>query len=108
MDIADFQVSRSGLAVVLSRSGTVYSWGPNDVGQLGHGDFNPRQTPQRVKHLEGKKVTSLGLGEDFAIALGLTMPQKEYERLAKANGILKQRLNSGKPNIRRIKPASHQ
>ena len=36
------------------------------------------------------------------------MPQKEYERLAKANGILKQRLSSGKLNIRRIKPAAQQ
>ena len=62
------------MAIVLSRNGTLYSWGTNEVGQLGQGDFQPRQTPQRIKHLEGKKVTSIGLGEDFAIALGLTMP----------------------------------
>ena len=82
LDIAEFQISRGGLACVLSRNGTVYSWGVNEVGQLGHGDFQPRQTPQRIKQLEGKKVSSIGLGEDFVIALGLTMPQKEYERLA--------------------------
>ena len=59
----------------MSRTGTVYSWGPNEVGQLGHGDFTPRQTPKRVKQLEGKKVTQIALGEDFCIALGLTLPQ---------------------------------
>jgi hypothetical protein len=39
--------------------------------------------------------------------LGLTLPQKEYERLAKMNGgILKQRkstANADRPNIKRIK-----
>ena len=42
------------------------------------------------------------------IALGLTMPQKEYERIAQANGILKQRLKGDKPQIRRIKPVANQ
>lgn len=35
-------------------------------------------------------MTSLGLGDDFVIALGLTLPQKEYEKLARTNGILRQ------------------
>jgi hypothetical protein len=52
-----------------------------------------RQTPARIKNLEGKKVTSIGLGDDFVIALGLTLPQKEYEKLAKANGILRQQVD---------------
>ena len=43
----------------------------------------------------------MGLGDDFVIALGLTLPQKEYEKLAKANGILRQQTD--KPNIKRIK-----
>jgi hypothetical protein len=59
------------------------------VGQLGHGEFVPRQTPARIKSLEGKRVTSVGVGEDFVIALGLTLPQKEYDKLAKANGVLR-------------------
>lgn len=74
LDISDFQISKGGLAAVISRSGTCYTWGENDVGQLGHGDFISRQTPQRVKNLEGKKVTSMAIGDDFVIALGLTMP----------------------------------
>lgn len=32
LDIQDFQISRAGLACVVSRSGTCYSWGSNDVG----------------------------------------------------------------------------
>ena len=83
-----------GLAAVVSRSGTCYTWGPNDVGQLGHGDFLPRQTPQRVKQLEGKRVTQIGLGEDFVIALGLMLPQQEYAKLAAQNGVLKQKSQS--------------
>ena len=108
LDIQDFQISRMGLAAVVSRSGTCYTWGPNDVGQLGHGDFLPRQTPQRVKQLEGKRVTQIGLGEDFVIALGLTLPQQEYAKLAAQNGVLKQKSQSqaaGKSQkIRRMKP----
>ena len=89
---------------MISRSGTIYTWGPNEVGQLGHGDFMSRQTPQRIKQLDGKKVTQVGLGDDFSIALGLTLPQREYERLAKQNGgILKQKKSNEKPNIRRLK-----
>ena len=89
LEIADFNISRGGIAPIISRQGTVYTWGPNDVGQLGHGDFNPRQTPQRVRHLEGKRVTMVGLGDDFCIALGLTLPSKEINRLAKSSGILR-------------------
>jgi hypothetical protein len=40
-------------------------------------------------HLEGKRVTQVGLGEDFIIALGLTLPSKEIDRLAKSTGVLR-------------------
>jgi alpha-tubulin suppressor-like RCC1 family protein len=32
LEIADFELSRGGLAAIVSRSGTLYSWGPNDIG----------------------------------------------------------------------------
>lgn len=35
----------------------MYSWGPNKVGQLGLGDFEERDVPQRVTGLDDKKVT---------------------------------------------------
>ena len=80
------------------------------MGQLGHSDFVPRSTPQRVRQLEGKKVTSIGLGEDFCIALGLTLPQHEYAKLAAQNGVLKQKSSKedrgNRPNIKRIKSST--
>jgi hypothetical protein len=42
-----------------------------------------------VKHLEGKKVTQLGMGDDFIVALGLTLPSVELNRLAKSTGVLR-------------------
>ena len=38
LEIADFQIARSGIAALITQAGTVYSWGVNDLGQLGHGD----------------------------------------------------------------------
>lgn len=58
----DFQLSKGGIAVILTRSGTLYSWGTNDYGQLGQGDYNVRLTPERVEGLEGKQVTQIALG----------------------------------------------
>lgn len=42
IEIKDFNVSRGGVACIIDLKGNVYTWGPNDVGQLGHGDLNPR------------------------------------------------------------------
>lgn len=67
----------SGHLVVLTRSGSVYAWGSNEMGQLGQGDCMQRSTPHRLEALEGKRVTSVACGKDFVIALGLTMPMKE-------------------------------
>lgn len=91
LDILDFQISKGGIAALLTRKGTIYSWGYNDSGQLGHGDYKERPTPERIESLDGKRVTQIAVGNEFVIALGLTMPQKEYEKLAKKNsGILRQ------------------
>jgi alpha-tubulin suppressor-like RCC1 family protein len=35
----------SGFGVALSAQGFLYSWGENQAGELGHGDFVPRNTP---------------------------------------------------------------
>lgn len=51
------------------------------MGQLGHNDFESRKTPLRIKSLSEKKVTAIGLGEDFSIALGLTMPIAELKKV---------------------------
>lgn len=68
---------------MLTRQGTCYSWGYNEFGQLGQGDYKERATPERIDGLDNKRVTSIAVGHDFVIALGLTLPQREYEKLAK-------------------------
>jgi Regulator of chromosome condensation (RCC1) repeat len=51
------------------------------MGQLGHGDFQARETPQRIKNLIDKQVTAIGLGFDFCVALGQTLPTAEIVKL---------------------------
>ena len=74
LDILDFNISKGGAALILTRQGTLYSWGYNDFGQLGHGDYKERATPERIDFLDGKRVTQIAVGHEFVIALGLTMP----------------------------------
>jgi hypothetical protein len=65
--------------------------------------------------LNYKKVTAVGLGDDFIIALGLTLPNQEIARLSKSTGILRQKtevsakddtLSENRFNIKRMKRAS--
>jgi len=49
LDILDFQISKGGTAIILTRQGTLYSWGYNDYGQLGHRDYKERATPESKK-----------------------------------------------------------
>jgi|TARA_B110000305_G_C19097516_1_gene473715 hypothetical protein len=37
----------------------------------------------KIDSLDGKKVSAIACGHEYAVALGLTMPQKEYEIIAK-------------------------
>ena len=68
---------------MVSCQGMLYSWGPNEMGQLGHGDFKPRETPSHIKTLNDKQITCIGLGDDFVVALGKTFPFSEIERRRK-------------------------
>ena len=56
-DIVDVQVSRAGLAALINKDGSVYTWGPNEAGQLGQGDYVPKTTPSRVKTISKKVIT---------------------------------------------------
>ena len=84
LNVQDYQISKSGLAVIMTRQGTVYSWGDNAFGQLGHGDYKARATPERINGLDGKRVSHVALGHEFVLALGLTLPQKDYIKAAKS------------------------
>jgi alpha-tubulin suppressor-like RCC1 family protein len=56
-----------GHALALDRSGTVWSWGANDFGQLGNGSNGEALVPVHVKDLVG--VRTIAAGDDFSVAL---------------------------------------
>jgi len=56
-------------ALALGTDGTVYSWGNNEIGQLGHGDEKERQFPTEVEELSGKGVKKVVAGERHWLAL---------------------------------------
>ena len=76
--------------MILTRQGSIYSWGQNDFGQLGHGDHKNRTTPEKVENLNGRKVTQIAVGHEFSIALGLTLSQKEYKKIINKTKVLSQ------------------
>ena len=45
------------MAALLTKSGFLYTWGDNKNGQLGHGDTDPRGTPEIIETLKSKKIT---------------------------------------------------
>jgi len=51
-----------GFGVALSNQGYIYSWGHNDFGQLGTGDYDIKTTPQVMSTLETKLVTQVECG----------------------------------------------
>jgi len=57
LELADFDLGKSGFLAVLTRQGSVYTWGVNDFGQLGLRDCIQRSTPHRIEALDGKRVT---------------------------------------------------
>ncbi|TKS72961.1 putative E3 ubiquitin-protein ligase HERC4 [Collichthys lucidus] len=56
----------------LSVSGSVFSWGRNDCGQLGVGDRKDRHTPTSVCSLNMKKSVHVSCGEDHTAVLTKT------------------------------------
>ena len=59
-----------GFGIALTEQGFLYSWGENNVGQLGSGDSAVKSTPQVMTHLDTKRVTSVACGRNFVIAMG--------------------------------------
>ncbi|KAL4461583.1 hypothetical protein ABPG74_016207 [Tetrahymena malaccensis] len=57
--------------IVLMKNGDLYSWGKNQFGECGQGDFeNKSETFYPINFLKGKKVLTFHLGESHAIVLG--------------------------------------
>jgi alpha-tubulin suppressor-like RCC1 family protein len=54
-------------SLALGRSGQVYAWGWNRLGQLGQGDLADRHRPERIPGLAN--VTAIAAGQAHAAAL---------------------------------------
>ncbi|KAI8620623.1 hypothetical protein BC830DRAFT_1164418 [Chytriomyces sp. MP71] len=57
----------STFSLALTASGTVYSWGSNSHGQLGHGTKTPTHTPTRITKLVD--IVDISAGDSHAAAL---------------------------------------
>lgn len=59
---------------VLTSSGSVYTWGKGENGQLGLGDTEDRNTPCFVEGLRDRKVDTITCGPSFTAAICLHKP----------------------------------
>jgi myosin-5 len=58
-------------AMILSKQGIVYAFGiKNKYGELGTGDYNPRNTPEQIYSLsdKGDKITQISCGYKHVVA----------------------------------------
>nr|AKN21711.1 NEK8-2 [Schmidtea mediterranea] len=53
--------------IVLTTDRTVFTWGSNEFGQLGHGDLVDRKKPELVSSLTQKSLIRIACGNDFSI-----------------------------------------
>ena len=73
MDLDIVDVSIGGcFGAALDRHGMLWTWGSNSSGELGLGDFEPRNYPHPVAHLKNKPVMKRACGGAFGIAIGKT------------------------------------
>jgi alpha-tubulin suppressor-like RCC1 family protein len=68
--VVDISLGNGSLGVAVDSKGMIWTWGKNDLGELGVGDFEPRIHPYPVLTLKGKTVTQVCCGAKFVIALG--------------------------------------
>jgi len=59
---------------VVTTIGSVFTWGANKSGELGHGDLNKKQIGRVVKALRGEFVRDLSFGSDHALCLSSWEP----------------------------------
>jgi alpha-tubulin suppressor-like RCC1 family protein len=56
--------------VGLTKKGEVFTWGNNDSGQLGHGDYYESMTiPTKVPSLDGLFIIQISCGDKHTAAL---------------------------------------
>ncbi len=56
--------------IILTREGNVFSWGENQYGQLGHGDYETQKVPKKIRGtlLDSCHVTQIATGRKHTIA----------------------------------------
>jgi len=59
----------SGHTILATKDGKIFSWGAGIMGQLGHGRWNNRFTPSRVKFLEGIAIKQIACGSWHSAAI---------------------------------------
>ena len=79
VDISKFSVN-SPFAIAIEKSGKVYSWGSNTLGQLGHGDQRVRKLPTQIQSLKRKTITQLSIGHNYVVMLGRDVSQEEQQK----------------------------
>jgi len=55
--------------LAIDSDNAVWSWGKGTSGQLGHGNEQSRQEPQKVESLAGRRVVAVAAGGDHSLAL---------------------------------------
>jgi alpha-tubulin suppressor-like RCC1 family protein len=58
--------------LVLMDNKSVYSWGCNESGQLGHGSLDRAKTPKHIEALMGASIDRVAAGADYSLALSKT------------------------------------
>lgn len=59
----------SRFTVVLTKFGTIYSWGRGDDGQLGHGENSRQSLPNMIESLEGIIITGIACRGSHVLAI---------------------------------------
>ena len=77
-----------GFGVGVDANGFLHSWGENQSGQLGFGDFIPRIALTINKSFEGKKVKKISCGGQFMVGLF-----EEDEKVLKKKNIIENIMN---------------
>ncbi len=56
--------------LILTREGNVFSWGENQFGQLGHGDYDVQKIPKKIRGnlLENCHVSEIAAGKKHSVA----------------------------------------
>ena len=73
---------RGNFGAAINYNGEVYTWGSNENGELGLGDYVARPQGNKVNSIQGKIINGISCGGSYVIALGKNVPHK-YSKAVK-------------------------